>query len=264
MDPKLEKLKELLKIANDGLSRDDFTKAFKALTGVVLRIEEQLVKKIEAKVNSMRDGRDGKNGVDGQHGKTPTTKDLLEIIKPLIPDVEDGETPSDEQISELIDNRLAILPHETAEDIRNKLELLEGKERLSVKAIDGILELLQTEVTKNNQGRNVGGHGALYTLSDVSLAGIIAGQSIQWDGHKWIAYTPAGSSGTPVWAENLATQGLGTSFTLAHTPIAGSVRLFRGGAYQSIANGDYSITGATITLAFAIIANEALVADYSY
>lgn len=267
MDPKLEKLKKLLELANEGLSRDEFTKAFQALTKVILRTEEHLVKKIDSRIGTMKDGYTpvkGKDYRDGQDGKTPTEKELLALIETLIPEVVDGETPSEEQLAELIGRHIALLPPETSEGIRNKLELLEGKDRLNIKAIDGVPELLQTEFTKNNQGRNVGGHGALYTLSDVSLAGIIAGQSIQWDGHKWIAYTPAGSGGTPVFGENLTTQGPGTSFALAHTPIVGSVRLFRGGAYQSVANGDYSITGSAITLSNALLNGEVLVVDYSY
>lgn len=100
---------------------------------------------------------------------------------------------------------------------------------------------------------------------DVSIAGIIAGQSLQWDGIKWIAFTPAGSGGTPIWGEVLQTQSpTGTSFTLAHTPITGSVRLFRGGSYQSVSNGDYTLVGATITLSTALQSGETLVADYSY
>ncbi len=109
-----------------------------------------------------------------------------------------------------------------------------------------------------------GAHTALWALMDVAVAGIVAGQSIQWDGVKWVPYTPAGSGGTPVWAEDLTPQGPGTTFTLANTPIVGSVRLFRGGSYQSVTNSDYSISGAIITLSTTLQTGEVLVADYSH
>jgi hypothetical protein len=98
----------------------------------------------------------------------------------------------------------------------------------------------------------------------VDFAGILPGQSITWDGVKWLPFTPAGGGGTPVWGEDLTGQGPGDTFTLDHTPITGSVRLFRGGAYQSVSQGDYSIDGATITLSPDLAEGEALVADYSY
>jgi hypothetical protein len=98
----------------------------------------------------------------------------------------------------------------------------------------------------------------------VSIAGIQPGQSITWNGDFWEAYTPAGAGGTPVYGEDLTPQGPGTDFTLDNTPVAGTVRLFRGGAYQSAPNGDYSITGDAITLTSALQTDEVLVVDYSY
>lgn len=59
--------------------------------------------------------------------------------------------------------------------------------------------------------------------------------------------------------------GSGTAFTIAHNPIAGTVRLYRGGARQEAGIGnDYTISGANITLAFALSTGEILLADYNY
>jgi len=57
--------------------------------------------------------------------------------------------------------------------------------------------------------------------------------------------------------------GINRNFTLTHTPIAGSVALYRNGIRQS-APGDYSIAGATITFAAAPLAGDSLLADYRY
>jgi len=46
MTPQAEKLKALLKVANDGLSKVDFEKAFKSVVNLVLKIEKQLIGKI--------------------------------------------------------------------------------------------------------------------------------------------------------------------------------------------------------------------------
>ena len=146
------------------------------------------------------------------------------------------------------------------EPVRDALELLQGDERLDASAIKNL-----PEATKQIIQQGIG-HGPIWSMSDVSIAGITAGQHLEWDGVKWIAVTPAGGGGTPVWGEDLTPQGAGTSFTLANTPIAGTVRIYRGGAYQQAGSGnDYTISGATITLASSLQApDEKLLADYSH
>ena len=68
--------------------------------------------------------------------------------------------------------------------------------------------------------------------------------------------------GTPVFDE--VPTGSGTAFTLAHTPVVGFVRLYRGGGRITVANGDYTISGASITLTTTLGTNETLTADYNY
>jgi hypothetical protein len=55
------------------------------------------------------------------------------------------------------------------------------------------------------------------------------------------------------------------TFTLAHTPIVGSVSLFRNGILQNPnASVDYSITGATITMTTAPVTLDTLLANYRF
>lgn len=55
--------------------------------------------------------------------------------------------------------------------------------------------------------------------------------------------------------------GSNLTFTLAYTPISGSLKLFLGGAKLEITN-DYSVSGKTITMVFAPESGETLLADY--
>lgn len=165
------------------------------------------------------------------------------------------------ELQNQIDVLMAYESKETeAIGVRDALETLGGEDRLDASAIKNLpmlVEKIQTGLPAGPQ--------ALWALTDVDVAGIAAGQHLEWDGIKWIAVTPAGSTGTPVWGEDLTSQGPGTVYTLAHTPVSGTVRLFRGGAYQQAgAGGDYTISGATITFGTITQTSEVILADYSY
>jgi len=146
-----------------------------------------------------------------------------------------------------------------AEEVRDLLETLEGEERLDASAIKNLPSFIE------KAQRVISSSHALWNLMDVNIAGITAGQHLEWNGTQWIAVTPAGSTGTPVWGEDLTSQGPGTAYTLANTPVSGTVRVFKGGAYQQAgAGGDYTLSGATITFNTATQDGEVILADYSY
>lgn len=68
-------------------------------------------------------------------------------------------------------------------------------------------------------------------------------------------------SGTPVYDE--AVSGSGTSFTLAHTPVSGTLRLYGSGQRLVPGGGDYTLSGATITTINSYSAGQ-IRADYNY
>jgi hypothetical protein len=79
---------------------------------------------------------------------------------------------------------------------------------------------------------------------------------------KMITDIAAALLGTPVINEVVS--GSGTSFTLANTPVSGSLRLY--GAGQRLTPGagnDYTISGVTITTVNSYSAGQ-LLADYNY
>jgi len=149
---KEKKLRAILNLVNDGLTKADFVKSFKAVVSAIRAIQDenkavraelkreirdkakedgiklseakkiisqtlkQALKQQESSLNFIRDkarkiksGKDGLDGSDGDDGK-------------------DGEAGKDGS-------------PDLAEDIRNKLELLQGDERLDVSAIRGISKL---------------------------------------------------------------------------------------------------------------------------
>lgn len=232
----LEKLEEALKADNE---KDvaDIKKALTERNNIFMskleadlsKAKDKAFKEIDISMNFLRDKvrvlKDGRDGENGQDGKDGSPDTGEEIVSKI------NALPTDDEDGEFkIDaSHIKNLPERAAEIIRN-----------------------------------VGGHGAFYTLADVNFAGIIPGQMPIWDGVSWTPTTPSGGGGTPVYGEVLDTQGSGPVFNLAFTPIAGSVRLYRGGAYQSVAKSDYSITGGAITLASALQSGEVLVADYSH
>lgn len=183
---------------------------------------------------------------------TGRIRDVMALI-PTMPDEYDDEE---------LKRRLAVLEGKapiTPEDVRDMLMKLAGDERLDAAFIKNLPDYAKEVM------RSVGGVHALGALADVSIAGITSGQSIRFNGIFWEPFTPSGSTGTPVNDEDLTTQNpTGSSFTLAHTPVSGTLSLYRGGSYQSVANSDYTIAGANITLSTALTDGEKLVASYSY
>jgi len=111
------------------------------------------------KIKSIK-GEPGKDGEDGENGKTPTKKELIDLIKPLIPapiNGVDGISPTvdtdsivtratklaSDALKPLIptSTQVAELLPERGDLVRNSLELLQGDERLSAEAIKGLPEL---------------------------------------------------------------------------------------------------------------------------
>lgn len=186
-------------------------------------------------------GEAGKNGIDGVNGKS--------IVGPQGPQGLPGASTKG------VDGKdgTEIEPS----DIREKLHSLPVGSRLDYDKLDNLpnLESFRRSVSSKSY--------ALSEMTDVSMQGIVVGQVLQWDGTRFIPITLSSSS-TQVFGENLTIQGPGTTFTLLHIPVVGTVRLYRGGSYQSVANGDYTITGAVITLSPTLVSGETLISDYSY
>jgi hypothetical protein len=78
---------------------------------------------------------------------------------------------------------------------------------------------------------------------------------------KMFADIAAAVIGTPI--NNEVVSGSGTSFTLANTPVLGSLRLFGAGQRLTPGGVDYTISGANITTVNSYNAGD-LLADYNH
>lgn len=113
--------------------------------------------------------------------------------------------------------------------------------------------------------------GTTYAAGDGCVSSDVAYVSIQNNNlnhappdASW--WAPLGGSAAPEVIGEEPT-GSGTSLTLLHTPISGTLRLYKNGVrLRSGAGNDYTISGANITLvaAKAKAAGDVFLADYNY
>lgn len=273
-DPTLQKVNQLLKVVGDGLTRKDFEDAFKHVVGFVMQMREELsalnqheIGKLKAEIATLK--RDALND---------TAKDRAELksaVSAALKDQQRGMNFIHDKTRTLKNGKNGTNGKDgkpgkdgspdTPEQVRNKLHALPQGSRLHADFIDG----LEAERIGNlpsfirNNLPIAPTTGSLSHMGDVDMSGIASGQALKWDGMKFVPYTPSGAS-TAVYAEDLTKEGSGTSFTLANTPVSGTVRLYRGGSRITVANGDYTISGAAITLTTALGTGETLTADYNY
>jgi hypothetical protein len=76
-----------------------------------------------------------------------------------------------------------------------------------------------------------------------------------------------GSTGRPIFNEvpSGSINDVNVMFTLAHTPVAGTLALYLNGSrLQSGSGNDYTLSGVTITLASAPLTGSNILADYEY
>lgn len=108
---------------------------------------------------------------------------------------------------------------------------------------------------------NSSGNPAWATLSGdvtISNAGVTAVNNTSGSGYT--KYTNFIWGETPSGSIN----GTNTTFTLANTPVTGSIRLYWNGQRQNSGTGnDYTISGGTLTTTFVPVSGDVLLVDYA-
>lgn len=277
-DVKLQKLKEMLSLLNDGLTREEFTSAFKEVIKSIKALQDDLISKIDKKLakseqdsnqllQEMRQSFE-KSLKEIQRANETTFSNLKKRSMDSI-DALFNKSRINERLNSLVNEysikvaelngKIALVNEETPAQTRDKLESLDGDERLDVSAIRGI-DLLEKEIKKvKERPIPVPRAPYLWNLVDVDVSGILVGQAIKWDGVRWIPYTPVGGN-TSVYNEVVS--GSATTFTLAHTPVSTTVRVYALGQRLSPTT-DYSLVGATITTVSSWEAGD-ITSDYEY
>lgn len=242
MDPKLQKLQEILKLVTESITREEFLKSINAVVTYVEGIKKtnetefaaihsgfkalseqfktekdtdmsDIQGQIESVLESFNTEKTSKLGeIDARMG---------EIRQPT--DGYPGKDADEEAVKNAVLAEIKIPTIEEVENdlpklgtqIRDALELLQDGERLDASAIRNLPEFIKS----NPSIAGVLTATALYSLADVNVAGITPGQSILWNGNQWISYTPASGGGSGYQQPTSGVvNGINTVFTFATAP----------------------------------------------
>lgn len=193
MDKNLEKLEQLLKVIEEGVTKEEFVKAFESLVSYVLKIEKRNNSEIESlkddykKVIGMIRGNVDAT-ISELKGKVDTVfvgerlnemqksiNEKLSSVDERMSTVRNGKDADEERVKFEVLRNIRIPKDgspDTPSDIRNKLETLEGDNRLDKSAIRGIEDIEKVlDAMKDGSGKTfvVGGKSRnsvhLYDLS---------------------------------------------------------------------------------------------------
>lgn len=268
-DSKLNKLKEMMSLLNEGLTREEFMSSFKAVIDQIKKIESELIKTIGTRLgkadadfsqmtrtmNEMRTSFE--RTIKETQSATETTfakikqrslESMNEMFRKL--DVQgkmdemyqeheammekmDSAMPDhDKMMAEMMKEMMEKMPAETPESVRDKLESLGGEERLAISSIAHLEETLK-ELKKSRVG-SVGG----FNYGSLSM-------------HIIDDETPVGTINS-----------VNTVFTINNPPSpVSSLKVYRGGARQRITE-DYTFSGSTLTFVVAPQVGEIILCDY--
>ena len=274
MNDKLKKLEELLKLANDGLTREEFVVAFQE----VIKFVEKLSKTNSAEFESLHKAfdilsakvkedagldladvrKECQKMMDSMMKENTSTMNFLRDKVRSLKSGKDGEDGVSPSISDIVPAVLAQIPEdpeETPQETRDKLESLQGDERLDKTAVKGIEQIeekiSQIELRPANVGGAkgiglyIGGSKKLLTAQQINL---IAGTGItisyaSASGRNDITITATGTASLTPIAVTGTIDDSNVSFTAASAP---NLVIVNGASYR---NGHgCTIVGTAITL----------------
>src|SRR3990167_1168479 len=168
----------------------------------------------------------------------------LNFIRDKVKEIKDGKDADEEKIVQNVLNQIKLPEQketilDSPEEIRDKLETLEGDSRLEIKAIKNLRDELDALKKQSSQTRIIGGG-----TSQISVAMALTNLIIDAETH----------GGT--------IDGVLKDFTIARTPSPlTSLKIYRGGARQKITE-DYSFSGVTISFTNAPQVGEVILVEY--
>lgn len=217
------------------------------------------------------------DSIKGDKGDTPSKEELLGLIQPLIPKVSDGKTPTKKELLSLIKPLIPIVKDgldgigingkdgspDTPDEVVTKVNGATVK--INPEQIKGLKQAMQ-EIDRygtNPMGYASGGANQTTMLANgtrisdyFTELNFSTGLTASYSNGR-ITITSAGGN---TFIDNEVVSGSGTSFTLANTPIAGTVHVFGLGQRLKLTT-DYSISSTTITTVGTFNSGE-IIADY--
>lgn len=247
--------------------KEEFLKAITPIKGIHYFTEQEVVE-FKIAVTPVK-GIDYRDGIDGHtpiKGIDYLTSEELEGIKLMVTPIK-GVHYKDGDPGKPGVNGTEI----SAEEIRDRLESLRGSARLSISAITGLQEILNSLSVEDKNGNGstpigVSGVSKLTDLSDIKLSTLTNGDVLTWSStlNAWKNAASSGGSVNLIISENLNTlasqSGNNVVLTLAHTPT--SLALYRNGA-RLTPTTEYSLSTNQATVYNAII-GDSFLGDYLY
>ncbi len=293
-EQKLKKLEDIFGIITESITREEFVEGFKLLMKTVEDLQASNLeefKQIEMVLKSFKEKLVSDNASDLEEvrdqvkialgSQIQAVKDVLKEVSDKMASIKDGENGKQGPPGESITGPQGPAGSpDTADEVRDKLETLAGDERLNSSAIKGFEELEKAVAEKTGNTTRIGWGAHPLTIKGL---GITIDKNTRFINFKGTAITsvtrtPDGvvnvtidqgsTTGTLVSEEIPVDTGDHTNFTIAHTPIANTFQLYRGGArQQSIGvSPDYSLTGTALTLVIPLDTGngEQILCQYSY
>lgn len=236
----IKKFQRMMAVLDDDtLTRAEFLKAFENVVNLVLKVEKRNTDFIDALKSTIARIKDSiKESSDSDFTKLKADMALsigmltarLEAKSKQIDDkmalIKDGKDADEESIIMQVLSRIKLPEYRAPmmdgpEEIRDKIETLQGKERLKIEAVDNLREELD-ELKARPVGRGGGGTSAMGVAQ--ALKYVIKRQ------------TPTG-----------AVDGVNASYTLSSAPYA-VLSLCINGEMVPL-SGNYTISGRTVTFA---------------
>ena len=248
MPDKLKKLEDILKILEGGVNEEEFIKSLEKILIFVKMLEKDqkeitqyLTDFAEKTVENIK--KDSENNVGKI--KAELSGDFIKLLTKIddrenkidnkLASIKDGKDADETKIVQEILSKIKLpkpQEPEKPEEIRDKLETLQGENKLSIQAIQSLPAILE-ELKSRPSGRS--------------------GPSLISRRIRFI------DDETPTGTVN----GVNAVFTISKTPETGSLKVYVNGARMRVTE-DYTVSNKTITFNTAPPTGSILLADYRY
>lgn len=245
------KLEKLLSPLEEFITNDEFIKAFENVLKIVKENKDEVeraIKELEKTYKNLISKNSDAHSANLDELKSTFNKRLEEVLKfknelntkidERLAKITDGKDADEEKIVKDVLAQIVMPEYketvlDDAFEIRNKLETLNGEERLAISAINGLEEKLK-EIDSKPLGKGGGGFSKM--AMDIHII----------------------DDETPPETPN----GVITDFTLSHIPSpATSLKVYKDGQRMKLTT-DYTLSGTTVSFISAPLTDSLITFDF--